>query len=51
MQVDAAIDAFLSHARVERGLAGNSLLAYGRDLAALARSLLAQGVVDVSDVG
>ena len=50
MQVDAAIDAFLSHARVERGLAENSLLAYGRDLAALARSLLAQGVVDVGDV-
>jgi integrase/recombinase XerD len=50
MHVDAAIDAFLSHARVERGLADNSLLAYGRDLAALAASLAKQGVIDVEDV-
>ncbi len=50
MHVDAAIDAFLSHARVERGLADNSLAAYGRDLSALARSLAVQGVVDVVDV-
>jgi integrase/recombinase XerD len=50
MLVDASIDAFLSHARVERGLADNSLLAYGRDLAALAASLAKQGVVDVEDV-
>jgi integrase/recombinase XerD len=50
MHVDAAIDAFLSHARVERGLADNSLLAYGRDLAALAGSLARQGVVDIDDV-
>jgi integrase/recombinase XerD len=50
MHVDAAIDAFLSYARVERGLADNSLLAYGRDLAALAASLVALGVVDVEDV-
>jgi integrase/recombinase XerD len=50
VHVDAAIDAFLSHARVERGLADNSLAAYGRDLSALARSLAVQGVVDVVDV-
>ena len=50
MQVDAAIDAFLSHARVEKGLADNSLEAYGRDLAALAHSLAAHNVVDVEDV-
>jgi integrase/recombinase XerD len=50
MNVDAAIDAFLSSARIERGLAENSLLAYGRDLARLAGSLTRQGVVLIEDV-
>ncbi|MDP2341763.1 MAG: site-specific tyrosine recombinase XerD [Deltaproteobacteria bacterium] len=50
MQIDAAIDAYLSHARVEKGLADNSLESYGRDLAAMARALDQQGVVDVADV-
>ena len=50
MQLDAAIDAYLSHARVEKGLADNSLQSYGRDLAALAHALDHQGVVDVAEV-
>ncbi len=50
MQVDAAVDAFLSWARVERGLAPNSLLAYGRDLGAFAAMLAHGGVDDVTDV-
>jgi integrase/recombinase XerD len=48
--VDAAIDAYLSYVKVEKGLADNTVLAYGRDLAALASSLTAQGVTDVADV-
>ncbi len=44
MRVDDAVDAFLAHARVERGLAANTLLAYGRDLAAFAASLARQGI-------
>jgi integrase/recombinase XerD len=50
MQIDAAIDAFLSFVRVEKGLADNTIDAYGRDLTACAASLQRQGVVDVSAV-
>ena len=32
-KVDAAVDGFLAHAAVERGLAPRTLEAYGRDLA------------------
>ena len=50
MQLDAAVDAFLSHARVEKGLADNSIAAYGRDLSALTASTAKQGIVDVDDL-
>lgn len=50
MRVDDAIDAFLSAMRVEKGLADNTIAAYGRDLAALATSLARQGVLDVDAV-
>lgn len=50
MQIDAAIDAYLSYVRVEKGLADNTVAAYGRDLAALAASLAKQDLVDVTDV-
>ncbi|HTO68493.1 MAG TPA: tyrosine recombinase [Myxococcota bacterium] len=39
MKLDAAIDAFLAHLAVERGLAAATVEAYGRDLARLAESL------------
>jgi integrase/recombinase XerD len=42
-----AIDAFLTHLAVERGLAAATLEAYGRDLAALAQSL---GDVSVREI-
>jgi len=44
VKLDAAIDAFLSHLAVERGLSQATIEAYGRDLAALAATL---GEVDV----
>ena len=50
MQTDAAIDLFLSWARVEKGLAENSLEAYGRDLSQLAAHLAKAGVHEVEDV-
>ena len=36
MRLDPAIEAFLAHLAVERGLAAATIEAYGRDLAALA---------------
>jgi integrase/recombinase XerD len=42
--VDAAVDAFLAHAAVERGLSPRTIEAYGRDLARLAAHLADEGV-------
>jgi integrase/recombinase XerD len=44
VDLSAAIDRFLTHLAVERGLARNTLEAYGRDLARLAEHLEAEGV-------
>jgi integrase/recombinase XerD len=44
VELAAAIDRFLVHLAVERGLARNTLEAYGRDLARLASHLEAEGV-------
>ncbi|MDJ0864492.1 MAG: site-specific tyrosine recombinase XerD [Myxococcota bacterium] len=43
-----AIDAFLTRSIVERGLAPNTVAAYARDLARLARFLAGEGVRDAS---
>jgi integrase/recombinase XerD len=50
LALDEAIDLFLDHVKVERGLARLTLDAYGRDLARLARFLVARDRADVDDV-
>ena len=42
--IDAAVDGFLSHSALERGLAPRTLEAYGRDLLRFGRWLRGQGV-------
>jgi integrase/recombinase XerD len=46
MSLEPAVELFLSHARVERGLAANSVEAYARDLRRYAGHLAASGVRD-----
>src|SRR5215510_15347863 len=48
---DAHVDAFLAYVTVEKGLAMNTVEAYGRDLAGLCRYLTAQGVQDIRTTG
>ena len=50
MDTGTAIDSFLSWARVERGLAENSLEAYGRDLNAFATFLAKLNVTEIENV-
>jgi integrase/recombinase XerD len=49
--LEPALDLFLSHVRLEKGLAANSVDAYGRDLRRYARHLERQGVTAWSAVG
>jgi integrase/recombinase XerD len=50
LRLDEAVDMFLDHLKVERGLALHTLDAYGRDLAKLSQFLTARGREDVDDV-
>jgi integrase/recombinase XerD len=50
LDLGSALDGFLSWARVEKGLAENSLLAYGRDLSAFVASAQKDGVQEAEDV-
>jgi len=50
VNVDEAIDRFLAYLATERRLADNTIAAYGRDCAALARSLDGQGVTRIDAV-
>ena len=50
LETDRAIDLFLDHLKVERGLSANTLDGYGRDLARLGAFLAARERADVDDV-
>lgn len=50
MTLDDAIDAFMQHVKVERGLSPNTVSAYGGDLARLAAFCRARGRAAVEDV-
>jgi integrase/recombinase XerD len=47
MKIDAAIDAFVNHLRVDRGLSVATVEAYGRDLAGLAETLGSRSVKSI----
>jgi integrase/recombinase XerD len=48
--LEVAIDLFLDHIKVERGLSRNTVLAYGRDLIAFRDQAAQAGVVDAESV-
>ncbi|MFP5345735.1 MAG: site-specific tyrosine recombinase XerD [Actinomycetes bacterium] len=49
--IERAVDGYLQHLAVERGLAPNTLQAYRRDLGRYTEFLLGKGVTDESSVG
>ncbi|HWP65274.1 MAG TPA: tyrosine recombinase [Candidatus Limnocylindria bacterium] len=49
--IDVSVDGYLDSLAAERGLARNTIVAYGRDLAAFASGLAARGVRRPADVG
>jgi integrase/recombinase XerD len=49
--LDPALDLFLAHVRLEKGLAANSVEAYGRDLRRYAEHLATLGISDWAAVG
>src|SRR5688572_29072397 len=50
IELDRAVDLFLDHLKVERGLSVHTLDGYGRDLARLVRFLVARGRVTADQV-
>lgn len=48
---DIHVDAFLAYITVEKGLAANTVEAYGRDLQELRRYLVSQDVLDMREAG
>ena len=50
LRLDEAVDLYLDHVKVERGLARNTLEAYGRDLARFAGFVGERGREDIDDV-
>lgn len=50
MKLDAALDAYLQHLRVERALSPNTVMAYGRDLGKLLAHAEAQGATELEQL-
>lgn len=50
MQLERALDAYLRHVTVERGLSAHTVEAYRRDLGAYQEWLLAAGIADTAEV-
>ena len=50
LSIDEAVDLYLDHCKVERGLAVHTLDGYGRDLSRLGQFLTGRGREDVDDV-
>ena len=50
MKLDAALDSYLQHLRVERALSPNTVMAYGRDLGKLLAHAETVGVVELEGV-
>jgi integrase/recombinase XerD len=48
MELDRAIDAFLTYCRVERGLSANTILAYSRDLQGFSEWLESEGYAGIT---
>jgi len=50
LTLDLAVQQFLDHLKVERELAPATVQAYGQDLAAFSKFVVARGVRDVSQI-
>lgn len=50
MQLDRAVDAYLRHVTIERGLSAHTTAAYGRDLAVYLHWLVERGIEDTSRI-
>ncbi|WP_372966992.1 site-specific tyrosine recombinase XerD [Microbacterium sp.] len=50
MQLDRALDTYLRHVTIERGLSEHTIAAYRRDLAAYREWLAADGIADTAEV-
>lgn len=50
MLIDAAIDSFLTHLKVERRLSPNTVMAYSRDLSRMSATLESAQITDVKEI-
>ncbi|HEY7955827.1 MAG TPA: site-specific integrase, partial [Polyangia bacterium] len=50
LSIDSAIDLFLDHVKIERGLGKNTVLAYGRDLGRFRKFCGARGIEEAEGI-